>query len=473
MKIEMPSIYPVTSHSGRIGKGSTFVAITGMQENGERYILEALERGASTIVVQADSVVDETVLEKIKECKATLSYVKNTRVALSQLSAESLGNPAQKMKIVGVTGTKGKTSTCFMIYQLLMAAGKKVALLSTVEKRIGEAFVDLALTTPLPDHLHMFLKMCVDLEIEYVVMEVSAQSLSLHRLDNVSFNAGAFTNFSLEHLEFYKNLEEYFQSKTLLINKIKDPACLFVNIDDEYGKQIANKYPQLSTYSLLDETATISAKARHKNNLLQLSVLCKGEHYEFSSHLMGEFNGYNMLAAISIVSALSIPLAAVATGLAALERIPGRMEKYQLANGAVCFIDYAHNPSSFEAVLSTLRSHTKDLIVVFGAGGGRDKSKRPIMGSIVEKYADTAILTSDNPRDEHPIAIIKDIKAGIVGDRLNMLEEINRTTAIEMACTMSKEGSVVAVLGKGRDEYQIVGSLTFPFKERSIIKPFL
>jgi UDP-N-acetylmuramoyl-L-alanyl-D-glutamate--2,6-diaminopimelate ligase len=473
MKIEMPSIYPVTSHSGRAGKGSTFVAITGMQENGERYILEALERGASTIVVQQDSVVDEVVLQKIQECRASLRYVQNTRVALSQLAAESLDNPAEKMKIVGVTGTKGKTSTCFMIYQLLMKAGKKVALLSTVEKRIGESLVDLALTTPLPDHLHMFLKMCVDREVEYVVMEVSAQSLSLHRLDNIMFDAGAFTNFSLEHLEFYKNLDEYFESKTLLIGKVKNPAAVFVNIDDQYGRKIAERYPAISTYSLQDNTATMFGTPQYKNNQLDLSFFFQDQYYTFSSHLMGEFNAYNMLAAISIVSALSIPLEVISQGLMALEKIPGRMEKYLLSNGASCFIDYAHNPSSFEAVLSTLRSQTKDLIVVFGAGGGRDKSKRPMMGAIVEKYADLAILTSDNPRDEHPVAIINDIKSGITGDRLKMIEEVNRTTAIEMACTMSQAGSIVAVLGKGRDEYQIVGSLTFPFKERSIIKPFL
>lgn len=473
MKIEIPRVYPVTSHTDFVGKGSIFVAITGLQENGERYILTALEKGASAIVVQESHVLDSHVLEKIKECNAKVKYVKNTRSALSKLSAEALGNPAKKMKIVGVTGTKGKTSTCFMIYKLLLKAGEKVALLSTVEKRIGEDIVDLALTTPLPDHLHMFLNMCVDRGIEHVVMEVSAQSLSLHRLDDIDFEAAAFTNFALEHLEFYDDLDEYFKAKTLLFDKVKNQSLVFINADDKYGKQLLDRRLNTSSYSLQNRASTLYGKPVYKNDALELSVLFENNYFTFSSHLMGEFNAYNMLAAISIVSALNIPLSSVANGLMDLEQIPGRMERYDLSNGATCFIDYAHNPSSFEAVLSMLRSRTKDLIVVFGVGGCRDKSKRPIMGSIVEKYADTAVLTSDNPRDEHPTAIIKDIKSGFKGGSLQILEEINRTSAIEMACKLSKNGSIVAVLGKGRDEYQIVGSLTFPFKERSIIKPFL
>jgi UDP-N-acetylmuramoyl-L-alanyl-D-glutamate--2,6-diaminopimelate ligase len=473
MKIEIPSVYPVTSHTDYVGRGSIFVAITGMQKDGGEYILTALEKGASVIVIQENRTLDDKLLQKIKEHKATLKYVANTRHALSKLSAEALGNPAKKLKIVGVTGTKGKTSTCFMIYKFLMQAEKKVALLSTVEKRIGTDLIDLALTTPLPDHLHMFLKLCVDRGVECVVMEVSAQSLSLHRLDDITFDAAVFTNFALEHLEFYDNLDEYFKAKTLLIQKVKSMSNVFMNIDDQYGKQLAERHPEMSTYSLQNKSATLYGKPVFKNQFLELSVFLDESYYTFSSHLMGEFNAYNMLSAISIVSTLGISLNVVAEGLMKLEQIPGRMEKYMLANGATCFIDYAHNPSSFEAVLSMMRSQTKNLIVVFGVGGCRDKSKRPIMGAIVEKYADVAILTSDNPRDELPTEIIKDIKSGFSGGELQVFEETNRTCAIEMACKMSTFGSVVAVLGKGRDEYQIVGSLTFPFKERSIIKPFL
>lgn len=360
-----------------------------------------------------------------------------------------------------------------MMYTLLKQAGKKVALLSTVEKRIGEDLVDLALTTPLPDHLHMFLKMCVDREIEYVVMEVSAQSLSMHRLDGIDFEAAAFTNFSLEHLEFYANLDEYFKAKLRLFDKVKDASAIFMNADDEYGQQLIQRHPDISSYSLKNINATLYGVPRYKNEALELSVVHNEKHFIFTSNLIGEFNAYNMLAAISVISALEIPLETIACGLEKLDQIPGRMEKYRLANGATCFIDYAHNPSSFEAVLSMLRSQTRDLIVVFGVGGDRDKSKRPIMGAIVEKYADTAILTSDNPRNEHPADIIENIKRGFTGKNLRVIEEINRTNAIEMACDFSKAGSIIAILGKGRDEYQIVGTLTFPFKERSIIKPFL
>ena len=186
-----------------------------------------------------------------------------------------------------------------MIYRLLMQAGKKVALLSTVEKRIGEDIADLALTTPLPDHLHMFLKMCVDREVEYVVLEVSAQSLSLHRLDDVDFDAASFTNFSHEHLEFYENLDEYFKAKTALIGKVKDLSHVFMNTDDDYGKTLIECNPGISTYSLQDTNATLFGKPAYKNHSLELAVMWNQKIIIHSLHLMGEFNAYNMLAAIS------------------------------------------------------------------------------------------------------------------------------------------------------------------------------
>jgi UDP-N-acetylmuramoyl-L-alanyl-D-glutamate--2,6-diaminopimelate ligase len=346
--------------------------------------------------------------------------------------------------------------------------------LSTAEKLIGSQLVSMSLTTPLPEHLHIFFDLCVEQGIEYVVMEVSAQSLSLYRVHGLEFQAGVFTNFSLEHLEFYKNMQDYLDAKINFFSMVKDPKNMFINAEDPSGSQILHQHSEYSSFSLEDTNATRYALVKLGLRSICLQLKHDEQIFNFQANLVGRFNAYNLLSAIAVMHSLGFSLALIEPTTESLAQIPGRMEQYPLKNGATCFIDYAHNPSSYEAVLSTLRQMTDNLIVVFGAGGARDRSKRPMMGAIVEKYCDIAIVTSDNPRDESAAAIADDIVAGFTGCRqFEHLRELNRTKAIELAYELSREGTVVAVLGKGRDEYQIVGHLTFPFKERAIIRPFL
>ncbi len=474
MHIELPKIYPVTSHTDNVGAGSTFVAIPGTKDDGNRYIRLALERGATKIVVQQEVKVLDELVEMMTATGVHLVYVDNCRRALAELIAQALDYPAKKLKIIGVTGTKGKTSTSYMIHHLLTQQGHKVALISTAEKLIGTKLVAMDLTTPLPEHLHMFFDLCVQHDVEYVVMEVSAQSLTLHRVHGLEFEAGAFTNFSLEHLEFYESMQEYLDAKFQFFSMIKQSKHMFVNIDDPSGNKIARDHTQFASYSLEDKHASWYAWVTLQAGSLEVILKDNETMYAIQANLVGRFNAYNLLVASLIVHSLGFSFEAIAKATRTLPQIPGRMEQYPLKNGATCFIDYAHNPSSYEAVLSTLRLMTSDLIVVFGAGGARDKSKRPMMGAIVEKYCDFAIVTSDNPRNESAAAIADDIVAGFSGmQNFTHVRELNRTKAIEMAYAMSKPGSVIAVLGKGRDEYQIVGHLTFPFKERAIIRPFM
>lgn len=474
MNLELPKIYPVTSHTDNVGAGTTFVAIPGTKDNGNLYIRSAIEKGATAIVVQRDIQLSIDVLEYINLLHVELIIVDNCRKALAEMIAESLGHPAQKLKLIGVTGTKGKTSTSYMMYHLLTQQGHKVALLSTAEKLIGKQLISMSLTTPLPEHLHIFFDLCVQQGVDYVVMEVSAQSLSLYRVYGLEFEAGIFTNFSLEHLEFYKNMQEYLDAKIKFFSMIKQPKNMFINIDDPSGHQILQKHPEYSSFSLENKSSTWYALVTLFAGSINLKIKQDEIIYSLSANLVGRFNAYNLFAASLVTHSLGFSFASIAKTTESLQQIPGRMEQYPLKNGATCFIDYAHNPSSYEAVLSTLRQMTDNLIVVFGAGGARDKSKRPMMGAIVEKYCDLAIITSDNPRDESAAAIADDIVAGFVGDKgLESVRELNRTKAIELAYELSRKGTVIAVLGKGRDEYQIVGHLTFPFKERSIIRPFL
>ena len=221
--IILPLVYPVTGHTDYVGKGSTFVAISGTKHNGLDFVSLALEKGASKIIVQSDCVVSAEIQNIIQQHNATLEYVDDCRKALSELSAQALGYPASKLKIVAITGTKGKTSTSFMAYHMLHSLGKKVALISTVEKRIGSYNVSMQLTTPLPDQIQIFLAECVVYGIEYVVMEVSAQALTLQRVEGIEFEVGVFTNLSHEHFEFYKDMDEYFAAKKMLLTKIKNP----------------------------------------------------------------------------------------------------------------------------------------------------------------------------------------------------------------------------------------------------------
>lgn len=473
-KINFPSIYPVTGHTDFVGQGSTFVAIPGAKQNGLDFIPVALKKGAKKIVISSQVIISDDLNILIESYGAELIVVDDVRKSLAELSAQALDFPAKKLKIVGITGTKGKTSSSYMAYHMLYSLGKKVALVSTIEKRIGSELIALPLTTPLADQLQMFLKLCVDNDIEYVVLEVSAQALSLKRVEGIEFEAAVFTNFSHEHLEFYKDLPEYFFAKSQIVQKVKNPKNMFINIDDQYANKLFLENKNCSTFSLQNKTATLHGCIHQKEREVMLHVKNENKLFDIYMPFLGVFSSYNLLGVLGLMKALEIDFSQLKYALKSLQHVPGRMEQYQLKNDSLCFIDYAHNPSSFEAVLSTLRSMTSHLIVVFGAGGNRDPQKRPLMGAIAQRYCDIIILTSDNPRDENPAMIANQIEHGFdFNQKIELYKELNRVKAIEFGYSLTKKGSILAILGKGRDEYQIVGDLTFPFKERSIIRPFM
>jgi UDP-N-acetylmuramoyl-L-alanyl-D-glutamate--2,6-diaminopimelate ligase len=463
MKPTLPKTFPVTCHTDHVGPGSTFVAIKGMQEDGIKYVVQAIQKGATKIVVYQDAVLNDEILGLIEKNNIEFARVENPRKALAQLSAQALDYPAQKLKILGVTGTKGKTTTCFLLEHLLVHAGYKTALLSTVHNKINGTIFPTNLTTQHPDYLHVFFATCVQQGVEYVVMEVAAQAFSLNRVEGIAFDGAIFTNFDLEHAEFYATMEDYFAAKCQIFTQTKKGAPALVNIDDIHLKKLNN----VISYSLYEQCANFYA--HYKPDLTSTQIVLKDEYY-FCHTLLGEYNAYNLLAAVSLLHSLGLPSDVLNNGLQTFAGVPGRMQLHTLPNGARGCIDNAHNPSSYKALLSTLRKLTDDLIVVFGCGGQRDATKRPIMGSIAAELCDTVLLTSDNPRTEDPAVIIEDIYEGIAKERqYKVIKELDRKVAIEKAYKLSKSTSIIAILGKGHDEYQLINGVKYPFSEKDIL----
>jgi len=468
------TILPVTCHTKHVGPGTTFVAIKGLKQDGIDYIPQALELGATKIVIQHDSILLHEIKKLIKQNGATIEHVANTRLALAQLSAHASGYAHKKLKLIGITGTKGKTSTSFILEHILRNAGYKTGLISTVYNKINNTLAKANLTTEQPDYLHYFFSECVKQNIEFVVMEVAAQALSLHRVVNLEFDLVVFTNFAQEHGEFYNNLDDYFAAKCKIFKQLKYRDSVFINQDDPWGEKILQKHPEFYTFGVT-KPADMSAQIIHAKKTLYIRVTQKNNKI-YDVHcptIFGAFNTYNILAAFSVAQNLGISQEKCAKYIQSFSGVPGRLELHTLKNGARCFIDYAHNPSSYKAVLPTLREMSDDLIVVFGAGGERDHEKRPIMGNIASKIADKIILTSDNPRTEDPNQIIQDIISGIAPkNQHKIIKEVDRKIAIEKACELAKSSSVISILGKGPDEYQIVGNIKSVFSEKELLKNY-
>lgn len=472
-EIVLPCLWPVTCHTDYVGKNSTFVAIKGNTFDGITYVPLALQKGARTIIAEHTADVSQEILDAIKAADANLKFVANARRALAIESAQAWGNPADKLKIIAITGTKGKTTTSWLLYHLLHNAGYKTALLSTVSNKIGNESFETQLTTQQPDYLHAFFHTCVKEKVDYVVMEVAAQALTLNRVDGLSFDGVIFTNFAQAHGEFYATEAEYADAKKGIVALAKPGAPLVINADDVVGSELLHKYMNAISFGIEKEHTRISGTIHSLSAQGITGVInAAGQAVNFDCMaLIGNFNFYNILAAYSMASRLGLSHEHIAAGLSTFVGVPGRLEKISLDNGAFCFIDYAHNPLSFKSVLPLLRSMTDHLIVVAGAGGDRDKAMRPVMAQLMAEHADRVFLTTDNPRSENPADIIAAMYSGITPDKKQIVEcEIDREVAIKKAYNVSRTNSIIALLGKGPDEYQIYGTVKQPFSERKIIQ---
>lgn len=455
----------ITSDSREVVPGTLFVAIQGSSGDGHEHVQSAIASGAVAVICERDLAPDVIL-------NTPYWKIQDTRLALGLLSSEFEGHPTRKLKLVGITGTSGKTTTTYLCEAILNAAGEKVGVIGTVNFRFGSKIYPSTHTTPGAPELQRLLLEMVEDGCTAVVMEVSSHALKQHRVAGCAFDAVAFTNLSREHLDFHPDMEDYFCSKELLFTEVleqsrragKDPAAI-VNVDDSWGMRLAGSQRARS------DRFFPCGNSRFESLKLSLEGIALGvrtgeQVVKIQSSLLGDFNASNLSVAIAVGQSLGIPLDQIQAGIQSIGVVPGRLEKVAHPSpGPTVLVDYAHKPDALEKVLQTLgellkSSKKSKLITVFGCGGDRDRGKRPIMGQIAFENSDRVIVTSDNPRTENPQTIIEEILSGIqpesgeLRSKLSVL--VDRAEAITVAVTEAGEDDVVLIAGKGHEDYQIV-----------------
>lgn len=464
------SIEGITDDSRKVEKGCIFICLSGYKVNGYDYILDACAKGAVAILV--DKVVtdlpDNLVVIKVPDVK----------VAMQKMVPAFFDYPAQKMKVVGITGTNGKTTTTYMLRRIVQAANKKTGIIGTIGALIDEEKLPIVNTTPDVTGLQTILEAMYEKKVEYVFMEVSSHALSLNRIAGIEFDVAVLTNITQDHLDFHKTFDAYVEAKSLLFSNLKNnktkTGIAVINKDDENADKILKVIDnKVITYGKEQTNDVYPKKVKMSEQSIELLLATPKGDVELMLHTTGYFNVYNAMSAVAAAIALDISIDTIHKGLEDFAGVDGRFELVKAGQPFTVVVDYAHTPDSLENVLKTAREVTKGrLIVVFGCGGDRDKTKRPIMGEIAEKLADYVYITSDNPRSEVPETILEDIKKGIK-DYTKCQAIVDRHEAIEHALTFAQAGDVIVIAGKGHETYQILNDRTIDFDDRKVAREFL
>ena len=459
------------SNSKNVKKGYLFIAIKGFSTDGHQYVESAIENGATAIMIEEGCDLKNL---KIPE-DITVIMAKNTREGLAITASNFYGNPSRKFKLIGVTGTKGKTTTTFMIKEILEKAGKKVGLVGTIATYInGKKIKDSDRTTPESLELQQLFSQMVEAGVEAVVMEVSSQSLKLHRVDGCEFDIVLFTNFSEDHIspKEHPDMEDYFQSKLKLFHMCKTGI---VNTDDLYGAKIPDLFPDnnITTYGI-DNYANVLAKdITITNSYVDFKVKITDRNERVKTGIPGRFSVYNSLAAICVAKKFAISPEVIKEALLEV-RVPGRSELVNNKLELPIMIDYAHSPESLQNILQAVKSYTRGKVIsVFGCGGDRDSGKRPIMGEISGRIADFTFITSDNPRTEDPEKIVEQIEEGMKKTKGNYKVVVDRVEAIKQAIQMATKRDIIVLAGKGHEPYQEINGVKHPFDERIIVNELI
>jgi len=448
-------IASVTADSRMATPGSLFVAIPGLKTDGAKFIESAIRKGAAAVV---------------GESSAASVQVDDTRAALSIIAANYYGRPADKLSIVGVTGTSGKTTTTKMIESIFDAAGEPVGLVGTIEYRAGDERLMADRTTPDAVVLQQWFAKMVDAGVRNAVMEVSSHALALKRTYGIHFAAAVFTNLSQDHFDFHKDFEDYFAAKRILFDQIdRSRKTAIVNIDDEYGRRLASELGDVVVTFGRGANADIHPLDGFEISVrgLQGRVATPAGEVRIESKLLGAPNLYNWLGAIGAAQSVGIDIPTIEAGIRNLAAVRGRFEYVESDGGPTVIVDYAHKPDALDKLLQAVRdlASGRRVVLIVGCGGDRDKDKRPKMGAIAARLADYTVLTSDNPRGEKPEAILDDIEAGMRG-ATNYTRMTDRREAISRTITEASEDDVIVIAGKGHEPYQVIGDQILHFDDR-------
>lgn len=453
-----PEISNVTDDSRKVRNSSAFVCIKGKRNDGCDYARKAVERGAAVVICDSDIGVKNCIV------------VDNAREAYAIMCANYYGNCHRRLKMIGVTGTNGKTTTSFIIKKILENNGYKVGMISTVEVVIGNEKYPADYTTPDPSVLHRYFYMMKMAGCDVCVMEVSSQALAQKRTYGINFDIGVFTNLSREHLDYHGTMEDYAKAKALLM---KNSDVSVINSDDDWAQFMKeNAKGKVVTYGINSQSDLKAENIKLDFDKVEYSLTSNGESFDIVYNVIGRFSVYNSLAALAVGIIMKADMKRAVKAVAETVNVKGRVEKIKNSRGINVLIDFAHTPDSLKNVLKTVKDiYDKRLITVFGCGGDRDKSKRAVMGMIACEYSDLVYVTSDNPRTENPDKIIDDIVKDL--DEGSYIRITDRTQAIKAALAEAKEGDTVLIAGKGHEKYQILGKEKIHFDEREIVKQIL
>lgn len=460
-------INAMTIDSRKAKDGVLFIAMVGMTVDGHRFIPAAYENGCK-------AVITEHSIEDIPE-DMTVYQVENARDALAVIACNFYDNPGKDLNIIGVTGTNGKTSTTYFIESVLNHIEHKTAVIGTVEIRIGgkKREIDFATsTTPDTIELNKMLRIMADEKCDDVVMEVSSHSLELKKVKGLKFKVGVFTNLTQDHLDFHKTMENYCAAKAKLFNMCESGV---VNADDEWAERIVeNASCSIMTYSIEKPSDLQAKEIEYLMDRVHFTVNINGENVRFELMVPGRFSVYNALAAIGAMLSLGVPVKDIQGGINNIKGVPGRIQNIPNNKGFNVIVDYAHTPDGLENIINAVREFTKGrIITVFGCGGDRDRTKRPIMGEIVARLGDIPIITSDNPRSEEPYSILKEVEAGVKPVTKNYEMIVDRKEAIRKAIEIAEPGDSIIIAGKGHENYQILRDKTIHFDDAEAAEEIL
>lgn len=453
-------IHSLVLDSRQAGPGSLFAAISGTQTDGHKFIDKAIENGATVVLC-------EHLPKEMKNAEGvTFILVEDSARAFGLAASAFYDFPSEKLRLVGITGTNGKTTTVTLLHQLFTGLGYKAGLISTVENRVAQRVIPATHTTPDAASINLLIHQMVEAGCDYVFMEVSSHAVVQQRIAGLTFAGGVFTNITHEHLDYHKTFKAYIAAKKKFFDDLPETAFALVNIDDKHGQvMVQNTRATVKTLAL---RRPADFKARILDNSLE-GLLLDLDGVELHARLIGAFNAYNLLTAYAVAMLLGQEKEEVLPVLSNLRGAEGRFETVKNPEtGVLGIVDYAHTPDALEKVLSTIHQLNRGkgkVITVVGAGGDRDRSKRPLMAKVAANYSDTVILTSDNPRSEEPEAIIEEMKAGLPPVAKTVLSIVNRREAIKTAAALAGKGDIILVAGKGHEKYQEIKGVKTPFDD--------